>query len=378
MKRFIASFLILVMVFVFIGCSGEKTLTENEKLKMQKKEQLLKEGRKILENNLELTMYGKEDEDENEIRSGKNNKKMMLEEKDIVHIGYYIQRVDTVGENLEARVAIATSQIGKPYFAIQSLKYIIGKKDSDEIKIIDVSELEGLVFFEEEIDGKKSFMTREKKVTSKTPVFTEQDLPPYITIKTSYNPEKKVKIQGKSFGAVTISKSTNKMLIVVNENKNSILLAVDKTSSAFNSDSKIAQGNEDSQNYNLKEASPKAGEEGQRVEIEALDFYENSTVDHVVFSPSGDTIYVQIRSGKKVYTTIYSNASNKPTAPRITQKFNSDKYSIIKGYFSDEDKLLLKVNDLKKNKEETYILDLKNDKIINKEQADKKSVDNNS
>lgn len=376
MRRFIASFLILVIAFIFIGCSGERTLTENEKLKIQKKDKLLKEGRKIIEKNLELTMQGKEDEDENVIKDGKNNKKYTAKEEDIVHVGYHIQRVECVGENLIAKVEVYTSQVGKPYFALQNLEYTIGRKGSEDIKIIDISEQNSVIFFEEEIDGKKSFMFREKKVTSKVPVFSETELPPFVTIKTGYNPEKKVKIQGNSFGAVAISRNKNKMVVIVNENKNSILISVDKTSLAFNSDSKIAEGTGGAQNFHIHQSNPKDGNKG--VELEALDFFENSTVDHVVFAPSGDNIYVQIRSGNKVYLSIYSNTSNKPAAPRIMQKFNSDKYSIVKAYFSDNDKLILKVNDLKKNKEETYILDVKNDKIINKEQAGKDNVENNS
>lgn len=353
----------------FSSCKKYHDTSSVEKKMMKEKNEMIVKGEKLIKEYLELNMQGKIEE-ASKYFSDKHTEKRTIEgEEDVFPTGYYLERLEYIGDSLVAEVKLYLSELDKPYYIIQKLKYTISKEITNDMKIVSIEDNGSVEFFGLNEEDKYKFMFREGDVTNKEPIFKSDELPPLVSISSSSDPGMKVKITGKNFGSVAISEDRNEMVIVGKEENGSILLTIDKSKSAFKENMKLAEGNDGGGGLeDAKESGDK--EKEAETEVVALDYFENSDIEHVCFSPGGDVVFARIKTGDKIHIALYSVFSNGVSAPRVMKKFNSPDYKIIDSYFNDENILILNVLN-SDSKNETYRVNVKEDEII--KETNKKS-----
>lgn len=365
MKKFIALFVSLTLALSFVGCSFDRHLTSQERNMKKEKDKVISSAKELIKNYLELNMQGRVKESYKYFSKDQSEKKDIRGERDIFPIGYYIDRLEYIGKNVVADVELYLSQKAEPYYIIQRLRYTMTNEASSEMKIISIDEANSIAFFAAQQGDKKVLLFREGDITNKNSVFDSQDFPPLISINSSSDPGMKVRLDKKEFGAVAISKDRNEMAVVSNEGERAIVLTIDKSISASTKELKVAKNDEnrggiqDSLGIESEESASKA-------EVVALDCFENSIVEHLGFSPGGDVIFARVKDKKsdKNSIAIYSVISNKISAPRAMERFNSNRYNILNSYFNDDNILILIVENLRENKEEKFEINIQKDEIV--------------
>ncbi|KMT22075.1 hypothetical protein [Clostridium cylindrosporum] len=361
MKKFISIFLILTLLILPAGCTSKKELSKVDKKRLEERKQDYKDAQNLIKLYMELVMQGKRDEARKYIAPS-SNKKDIKTEFPLKPLGYSINRIEKIGNKLIASVKLSQGVKGKAYYTIDIADYTIGKKSDGDMVIENIQVKSNLVFFEAMVQGEKSLLLREDTHTEAIPVLKAFELPDYIANDIAFQPLKKVRINREKYGSAAISNDGKKMILCSVDGKNTIALAVERVVRAFNSkDKKVAEAAGTGGGGGTEKEEGASSGEAQRVDVVPLDYFEGATVEYVTFSPSGDCIYIQTRKGDKVGLSLYSTYSLKILSPKLMEKFNSPEYNIINAYFNNEDTLLVSAKNLKENKVENYILDIKND-----------------
>lgn len=362
MKKFLWVFIIIVLSVSLVSCTKDSDIDKEDLVKSETRKKELKYSENLIKEYLELNMQGKSDEAKKMINIGDKVKKTLNFNNNIKFLGYKVVGVEKIGTNIEAKVDIIYSEKGKPYYSINNLNYIL-KKDKDKVLITNVDEKKSLVFFQEVVEGIPIFMVGEGKTSKSDVIFNSKELPSYVSVKTNYLEEKKVKVDSNSFGPAAISGDGRQMVISTVQNGNTLLLVIEKALQAFN-DEKLIAGD--------GTGNPESNQETKdKVEVDGVDYFEKSSVEFVAFSPSGDVIYAQVKSGDKVGLSLYSSSSKEIISKNIMEKFNSPEYTITNAYFNNENSLILQVENTKEKKLESYVLDVLNDKITKQDQQKK-------
>lgn len=229
MKKFIIAFMVIVLSFSMVSCTKDEGITKEDNLKKEERQKEVKNSEDLVKRYLELNMQGKFNESIKMVDEVSTTKKIFNFDNNIKLLGYKIQGVEKLGSSMEVTVDVITCEKESPYYSINNIKYTVNKKsENDKILITNADENTGLAFFKEMVEGEPVFMIREGKKTSSKPVFTVKDIPSYISIKTNYLQEEKVKVGGSDIGAVAISGNGNQMIISSFEKGNTLYSASSK------------------------------------------------------------------------------------------------------------------------------------------------------
>lgn len=360
-KRIMLIFLLLLSIII-VGCVRDKELGEHEKERNAIKQKEIKYSENLIKSYMESFMQGNNNPEKYIEKS--ESKKMLSTKSELKPISYKIQNVSKVGSNINVDVDVVLCKVENPYFSLEKLTYIIREKENiNEMKISDVVEVSTLEFSKEIENGEIIFKKRQGKVMEKTPILKAIDIPQYFLVKTSYEADKKVKVDNKNFGALGAAADGSQIIITSLENGNTTLMMVEKALEVFNNNTLIAEKSGGAGSINNVEQDSRA-----KPKVECIDFFENTAIEYIVFAPDGESVFVKSNSKGKGGISIYSPYSKNILSPKIMKKFNSSEYNVINGYFNNDDAIVLQVKNLKDNKIESYILYPKTDNFVKQDQ----------
>lgn len=337
-----------------MSCSSNSGNNDNkdEKQILDARKKEIEEAEKLISEYLETITAGSASSSDKYLTKEALSKKNILNSDAPRIVGYKLNEIEHIGENMAADVNIYETSINKPYYGVLNMSYNI-KKQGDKYLIDSISEKSSLGFFLDLEAEDKGFYVREVKTTNKEPIIKLSDIPNFMLIDTSVQPQRKVSIDRNNLNHIAISSEGKHMLFTSANKGYNVLIIAERLFQASN----LTAGGDGSGDSMRKE------KEASVIEISAIDIYLDSTVEYVSLSPSGDSIITKVNSKDKNTFNIYSSYSKEPICKKIIEKFNSSEYNVVDGYYYDDDKLVLKVKNNQNNQEEAYEIDTKAEKI---------------
>ncbi len=356
MKKILIVFLIVFASISLISCN--KSIPEGTKEKQEKKAEDYKNTENLMKTYLELTMQGRDEEAEKLVKK-EEGKKFIKTNNNLKLIGYKMTSVSRVVDNMLVNVAFTLVEPGKPYYSIDNVRYTVGMVEN-ELKIKKIENKDSTIFFKGMSKGEEVFLLNTGDVTNEKAILKVGAIPSYVNVKNNSLNEEKAFVNTKNFGPVAISKDGSQLLLTTEHNGNTLLFRSEMILTTFKDEIKTSQG--------TPSESIQKSVEGKATEVEGVDYLENTLVEFIGVSPSGNTTYVQTNSNGKIGFYIYSINSKNILAPKIWEKFNSSEYNVINAYFNNDDSMILQVKNIKDNKTENYVLDILGDKFVKQEE----------
>ncbi|MEG0371503.1 MAG: hypothetical protein RR645_04320, partial [Clostridium sp.] len=273
-------------------------------------------------------------------------------------LGYKLEQVEKVGDDMIASVNVVESKSEKSYCSILNMSYTMSKINNKNMLIKRIDNNGQLAFFLDIKQNVKVFVTKEDNAAKGTVVFDVSEIPSYMVVKSAQEPLRKVELSREDFGPVAISNDGKHMMITSRKNGNDVLIMIEKVSQVFN----IAGGPTGSGGPQGGDGS-KQESQVRNIEMQAIDYFEGSTVENIAISPSGDFIVAMVKSGNNTKLSIYSTYNKEILLLKVMEKFKVDEYTILNSYFNDKDTIVLTVKNLKKNINENYSISIKTDEI---------------
>ena len=357
MKKVLIVFFIVIASISLVSCN--KSIPEETKKKQEEKAEDYKKAENLVKTYLELTMQGRVDEAEKLVKK-QEGQKFIKTNENLKLIGYKITNVNRVGDDISILATFTLGEKGKPYYSIDTIEYTVGMKEED-LKINKIESKDSIICFKGMVKGEEVFLINAGKATNEDPILKVAEVPSYINIKNNSLKEEKVFVNTKNFGAMAIAKDGSQLVLSTEQNGDTLLFTAEMILTTFKDETYTAQ------------ESPAAGNieksvEGTATEIEGVDYFKNTLIEFIAYSPSGDITYVQTNSNGKVGFSIYSSNSKNVLSPKIMKKFNSSEYNVINAYFNNDNALILQVENIKENKVENYVLDILRDKFVKQEE----------
>lgn len=342
MKRLV--FIVLaIFIIVFPSCSSK---SKNEEKKNENKEQVMKIDQKqastFIDNYLRYVLKG----DYSNL-SGYYSEKLTSSIHEVKPqsnprpVAFKISEGEFEKDKAEFKVTIFNAYDNKPYFSVDFFKYGI-IMENDKMLIDSIDKENSIEIYEQD----KSLFKRDKYSGKSEKIFTLKDLPPFVYSKQTVR-EQKYQVPKQMFGPCAVSED-GKSILVSSIGTDSYLgyIKITETKEAF----KVAQGEEEK-----KQDSGKAqGEEEQTKEEESketkttftikdIDFYFNSTITSIIFSPNGQNLVVEVKDKNGMsYLNLYSVSGEKLDL-KLERRFPKDRFSLTKPYFVSENEVVFTV-----------------------------------
>lgn len=345
MKKFMVIALSLTLLFAS-GCSQKK---EENKEKSDNKEQVMKidskQAKTFIDNYLRYVLKG-----DVSVLPSYYTEKLKIAVKDLKMatnprpVGYSVEEGETDKNRAEFKVTIFNAHDALPYYSADFFKYAV-ILDKDKMLIDAIDKENSIEIYEQD----KTLFKRDKDSGKGTKVFTLKDLPTFVYSKESVR-EQKYQVSKDKFGPCAITQD-GKSIAVSSIGKNSYVgyVKIEESKEAFNETKKIAQGDE-----KKKDSSESGEQQGQQQTQEKeeekikfttkdIDYYFDSVINSVIFSPSGQTLVVEIKDKIGMsYINFYKTSGEKMDL-KLENRFQRGRFSLTKAYFVSDNEVVFSV-----------------------------------
>ncbi|MEG2538347.1 MAG: hypothetical protein RSA01_02040 [Clostridium sp.] len=355
MKRLLSIFLIILFSFGLISCEGDDNSSgKDEKQQLEHRKKEVEEAESMMEKYLEFLARGEDEQGRGFLSKKALEKKPVSEKKSPKILGYNLKEIEHVGDAMEADVDIIEASIEKPYYAIINMIYSI-KNENGKIVIDNIRERSEIAFYLDAQANNPGFYVREGRSTNKDPVVSLTEIPNFLLVESSIQPQHKVEIDRTSLHSAAISGEGKHMLFASNIPSGNVLIIAEKL---FQINSTLTSDAEGSGGAGIRKES-----ESSSIGIDAIDYFEGGTVEYNMVSNTGETISCKVNSKDKSSFYIYSSYSKELICKKIMEKFNGPEYIVLDGYYTGNDNLVLRVKNKKSNKEESYEIQTIKEKV---------------
>lgn len=346
MKKFMVIALSLTLLLTS-SCSQKK---EENKEKSDNKEQVMKidskQAKTFIDNYLRYVLKG-----DATVLPSYYTEKLKIAVKDIKMatnprpVGYTVEEGETDKNKAEFKVTIFNAHDTIPYYSADFFKYAV-VLDKDKMLIDAIDKENSIEIYEQD----KTLFKRDKDSGKGIKVFTLKDLPTFVYSKESVR-EQKYQVYKDKFGPCAISQD-GKSIAVSSIGKNSYVgyVKLEESKETFNESTKIAQGDE-----KKKDSSQSGEEQGQQQQNQQneeekikfttkdIDYYFDSIINSVIFSPSGKNLVVEIKDKLGMsYINFYKTTGEKMDL-KLESRFQRGRFSLTKAYFVSDSEVVFSV-----------------------------------
>lgn len=342
--------MIIVLVFTLLFASSCSQKKEENKEKSDNKEQVMKidskQAKTFIDNYLRYVLKG-----DVSVLPSYYTDKFKLAVKDLKMatnprpVAYTVEEGETDKNKAEFKVTIFNSHDTTPYYSADFFKYAV-VLDKDKMLIDAIDKENSIEIYEQD----KTLFKRDKDSGKGTKIFTLKDLPTFVYSKESVR-EQKYQVSKDKFGPCAITQD-GKSIAVSSIGKNSYVgyVKIEESKETFKDTLKVAQGDE--KKNNSSEASGQQGQEQQIQEKEEekikfttkdIDYYFDSVINSVIFSPSGQTLVVEIKDKIGMsYINFYKTTGEKVDL-KLENRFQKGRFSLTKVYFVSDNEVVFSV-----------------------------------
>lgn len=338
--------LIVGMMLVFCGCPDKKD-TNSDKNKVEVMKIDLKASKVLMNNYMRFFLK----DNNGAMRSFYGGKvKVKLKNtpraKEPHPLGYLMDEGEIMEEKAVFKVHIFNGTTNLPYFSDDEFTYTVAL-EKEKMVIYDIVKGKSVELYSKN----DNLYKREGDKLEGEKLISLKDLPNYVVPKESSSIEQKFAVPKKAFGPSALSPD-GKTTILTSYDKNSFIGMIEEESSeAMAQTASKAPGGEQGgsggsggqggSNGGTQGSSGQSGGAKPNLKLKMADFYFDSMVNNINFSPDGKMFLIEFtpKNGHS-QLLVYMTNTGEVVKFKTNKQFGKDRFSITNAYFPSPEELI--------------------------------------